>query len=568
MTYRHLNDRDICILVVEDNPVDARRFEFMLSKSQDTYKLYQAKTLETAVHMLGRHKISVVLLDLTLPDSDGVQTVRTVHTNFPRIPIVVLTGVDDDQVIVDAATAGAQDYLIKQEVTPTILWRVLRYAIERQSQEEALRASRRDYQRQAEELNMLNRIISATTMSNDEQTILDIACFNLAHFYHAQRVLILEYQPEPGTVAVQADYSQDLFPLPPISHPVESFDELTAVLLSQHTLMCPTLSINLRSFLAVSPETQAILRSLNMEGNTIGFFVLLLPETHTMEERDLLLVNMVTDEIELGLTKAGMHLRLQAHAEELESRVKERTQALAEANEQLQSLDKLKSKFVSDVSHELRNPIANLCLYLELLEFAKPDKQPQYITVLRNQVQRLSVLIEEILLLSRLENGTTNIIFQPVDLNVLVEQVFEAHIPRAHSKHLALQFIPTTSLAHVWGNPDQLTQVITNLVDNALNYTVKGGITISTKAAPKNGSKQLLLQVTDSGMGIPDEDLPYIFDRFYRGSHIDKKKMVGTGLGLGIVSEIVNLHNGRIDVTNNTKEGSTFTVTLPTPPQE
>ncbi|MCA9917516.1 MAG: response regulator [Anaerolineales bacterium] len=557
------------ILLIEDNLEEARRIELMLDLTQDTYQLLTAVSVKTARHTLETEKIQIILLDLTLPDGEGVQTIRALHTSYPQIPIVVLIGLDSDQVVADAATAGAQDYLLKQEITPSDLWRVVRYALERHNQEEELRQSQRAYQRQALELHLLNRIISTASASQDEQTILDLACFELSHFYGALRTLFLFCQEHQAALALQAgDAQPGLPPLPQTLLDFKTAQQLTAVLITQQTLICPVLAENLQQFFAVPPNSRALAHPLNMAGETIGFCLVILPESYALAVRDAQLIGMVLEEVELGLTKVQLNGRLQAHANDLEIRVQERTQALAEANKQLTSLDTLKSKFVSDISHELRNPITNLSLYLELLGVSQGEKQTQYIGILRQQVRRLYSLVEDILTLSRLEHGNSNHLFQPLDLNYLTQQVVQVHTARAQNKKVRLSFKPTTPLPLAWGDSDQMTQVITNLVDNALNYTATGSIVLSTSTHQLADRAELLLKITDSGMGILEQDLPHIFERFYRGSQIDRKAMTGTGLGLGIVKEIVEKHNGRIQVSSTVNQGTTFTVFLPTAPKE
>ncbi|MEZ4595126.1 MAG: hybrid sensor histidine kinase/response regulator, partial [Chloroflexota bacterium] len=543
------NGRSTNILLVEDNPGDQRRVALILEMTNESYQLHTAVSIQTAYQLLATQSIHIILLDLTLPDSHGVQTIRTLHTRYPHIPIVVLTGLEDAQIVADSATAGAQDFLMKQEINASNLWRVLRYALERRKQEEELRQSQQAYRRQALELNVLNHIISTASASNDEQTLLATTCYELAHFFGALRVLML-FCHHGSDVMIQASHSQnDLPPLPPPQAALALNDQLTAVLITQHTLICPKVEGSLQQFLALPPDSRAIIHPINLENATIGFCVVTLPQTFALAESDARLVSMVADEVVLGLTKMRLNGRLQAHAQELENRVQERTQALAEANEQLQSLDKLKTKFVSDVSHELRNPITNLSLYLELLEYAKAEKHAQYIAVLRNQVRRLYNLVEDILTLSRLEHSPSHHLFQPVDLNYLIQQVVGVHTPRAQSKQIKLQFLPLSPLPPAWAEPDQITQVITNLIDNALNYTARGSIIVTTDLLTQNGHPELILRVADTGMGIDQDNLPHIFERFYRGSQIDRKTMTGTGLGLGIVKEIVNRHNGRIQVT-------------------
>ncbi len=246
--------------------------------------------------------------------------------------------------------------------------------------------------------------------------------------------------------------------------------------------------------------------------------------------------------------------------EDLEQRVLERTRELAEANARLTELDQLKSKFVSDVSHELRTPIANLKLYIDLLERGKPDKQSQYIKVLHQQVRRVAALVDDILDLSRLERRQEQgLIYRAVALNEVVDQIVLAHQPRAEADGLRLTFAPAPDLPPVRADANQLAQVVTNLVTNALNYTPAGYVRVSTYV--ENG--EVCLRVVDSGSGIAAEDLPHIFERFYRGQRVLKNDMPGTGLGLAIVKEIVDLHEGRIEVDSQPGRGTTFRVWLP-----
>jgi PAS domain S-box-containing protein len=250
----------------------------------------------------------------------------------------------------------------------------------------------------------------------------------------------------------------------------------------------------------------------------------------------------------------------QRYAKELEARVVERTRELAEANERLTELDRLKSKFVSDVSHELRTPIANLKLYIDLLERGQPDKQAHYITILQQQIKRVTELVDDILNLARLEShqqqGLTP---RPLQLNELIAQIVTAHQPRAEASSLSLSFDPLADLPPIYGDANQLAQVVTNLLANALNYTRRGAVQVRTLLR----DQQIGLQVTDTGRGIAPDDLPHIFDRFYRGRHAHHADVPGTGLGLAIVKEIIELHHGQIEVDSQPDRGTTFSVWLP-----
>jgi two-component system sensor histidine kinase BaeS len=250
----------------------------------------------------------------------------------------------------------------------------------------------------------------------------------------------------------------------------------------------------------------------------------------------------------------------QRYAKELEAQVSERTRELAKANERLTELDRLKSKFVSDVSHELRTPIANLKLYIELLERGHPDKQTHYRAVLQQQIKRVAELVDDILDLARLESHQQqDTAPKPIQLNALVAQIVTAHQPRAEASSLALSFVPLADLPPTYGDANQLAQVVTNLLANALHYTQQGTIEVRTLLR----EQQIGLQISDTGRGIATEDLPHIFERFYRGRHSHHADVPGTGLGLAIVKEIVELHHGQIEVDSQPDRGTTFSVWLP-----
>jgi len=294
-------------------------------------------------------------------------------------------------------------------------------------------------------------------------------------------------------------------------------------------------------------------------GQQIGVLGLEAIQPNAFHGEALDVVREVADQLAVAIQNARLLRQTQRHAKELEQRVAERTSELAAANERLTELDRLKSKFVSDVSHELRTPIANLKLHVELLERGRPEKHEHYLTVVKQQARRLGQLVDDILNLSRLEMGKQRVAFGPVDLNFVVGQIVTAHQPRAESSTLVLSFVPQTDLQPVRGEVNQLAQVVTNLLINALNYTATGVIQVTTSQT----STAACIQIEDTGMGIDPEDLPNIFDRFYRGRRSQRSETPGTGLGLAIVKEIVDLHEGRIEVASQVKQGTTVKVWLP-----
>ncbi len=222
-------------------------------------------------------------------------------------------------------------------------------------------------------------------------------------------------------------------------------------------------------------------------------------------------------------------------------------------------LDRLKDIFVADVSHELRTPTTNIGLYLELLETAPEHKKAEYIQVLKEQSQLLRRLVEDILDLSRLAIGKTRKIeFEAVDVKLLVEQALTAYMPSADQAGIQLS-MHSAEIAPVRGEAHYLSRALQNLIGNAIQYTPKGWVKVKNW---QNG-EWVCVEVQDSGIGIPEEDLPHIFERFYRGRSVRQSKIHGTGLGLAIVKEIIEFHNGRIEVESKVGEGSVFRLYLP-----
>jgi signal transduction histidine kinase/CheY-like chemotaxis protein len=241
--------------------------------------------------------------------------------------------------------------------------------------------------------------------------------------------------------------------------------------------------------------------------------------------------------------------------------LKARTAELAAANERLRELDLLKSKFIHDVSHELRTPISNLRLYADLLERGSVHKRSHYQSVIKKQTERLNLLLEDILSLSRLDLAQERPQFVPVHLNEIVADVVQAHQVQAESSNLTLAFWPTETLPPLLAEPNQLSQVTAHLLSNALKFTPQGSIRVLTALSPDN--LHVCLEVVDSGIGIHEADIPHLFKRFYRGQQASQSAIAGTGLGLAIVWEIVHLHRGRVEVESQAGQGTTFRVWLP-----
>lgn len=218
-----------------------------------------------------------------------------------------------------------------------------------------------------------------------------------------------------------------------------------------------------------------------------------------------------------------------------------------------------KKEFVANLAHELKTPLTSISGFLETLEEENLSPEGRgYLEIIKRNTGRLVRLVEGLARLSELEEKGFELEKRPLNLAEVVRVVVEAYRKEAGKKGLSLQ-LETEPLPVVEADPFQLEQVVINLVDNAIRYTEQGRVVVSLK--PAEGG--VLLSVTDSGIGIPEEHLPRLFERFYVVDRSRSRRTGGTGLGLSIVKHIVQAHGGKIEVRSSPGFGSTFSVWLP-----
>jgi PAS domain S-box-containing protein len=251
--------------------------------------------------------------------------------------------------------------------------------------------------------------------------------------------------------------------------------------------------------------------------------------------------------------------RYRLHLEEM---VEERTIALGNAYERLQALSRLKDEFIANVSHEIRTPIANLKLYHHLLSL-RPERHAEYLATLRRETDRLQIIVEDLLLLSRLDWNPEALEMNPLDLNEIVRTHVADRASLSNELGLSLEAELADHLPLVQADRKLIERVLSVLLTNSLSYTPSGGkVIVRTLHEQREGTGWVGFSVSDTGPGIPPEERPHLFERFYRGSVGRKSGVPGTGLGLSIAHEIVTRHHGRIEVASE-GIGAVFTVWLP-----
>jgi two-component system phosphate regulon sensor histidine kinase PhoR len=229
----------------------------------------------------------------------------------------------------------------------------------------------------------------------------------------------------------------------------------------------------------------------------------------------------------------------------------------------LKELEKVRQDFVANVSHELRTPLTTIKGYAEtLLEGAlKEEVAFQFVQVIKRHTDRLTKIVEDLLMLSKIESKEFRLKREVISLQDLIDDVIDFVKGAAEKKNISISRNEILSSLVLEADRNYLEQVLTNLLDNAIKYTPEGGrITIS---AIEKESKEIQFSIEDNGIGIPREDIPRIFERFYRVDKGRSQELGGTGLGLSIVKHLVQAHGGRVWVESQLGKGSTFYFTLP-----
>lgn len=228
-------------------------------------------------------------------------------------------------------------------------------------------------------------------------------------------------------------------------------------------------------------------------------------------------------------------------------------------------ISQMKNDFVSHVSHELKTPIASITAYSEMLvdgEANDEETRKEFYSVIQSQAERLNRLIEDILNISRIESGLVKVVKKPVSLTILIEEQLQMIKGYAEEKNITVISQKPIIFDQVYADKDMISQVIVNLLSNAVKYTKPGG-SVEIKTEVDEAASVARVSVTDTGVGIPEDEVEHVFDKFYRVD-ANKKQAKGTGLGLSLVKQMVEkVHNGRVFVKSRVGQGSTFGFELP-----
>ena len=252
---------------------------------------------------------------------------------------------------------------------------------------------------------------------------------------------------------------------------------------------------------------------------------------------------------------------LTKHLSALENEIKEMFEKAKSDIEYLERLQRMRSQFLGNVSHELRTPIFSIQGYLETLlngAIDDPKVNKHFLQKANQNTVSLSNLLNHLIDISMIESGEMRMSYRYFDINIFIQSIVNEFVPMAGEKNIKLIFNPAKEGLQVFGDKDKIRQVFVNLLQNAIKYTDEGSIEILLDEE----KKLVNISVKDTGIGIPEEDLNRVFERFYRVDKARSRAVGGTGLGLAIVKHIIEAHNSKIFVQSKQGEGSTFSFKL------
>lgn len=270
-------------------------------------------------------------------------------------------------------------------------------------------------------------------------------------------------------------------------------------------------------------------------------------------------ISMAHDNTDAVITKA----KVEKLNEELEKKVVQRTWQLDHANKELSKVLDLKSKFISDASHELRTPLTiaqgNLDLAIQEAKHAKKEV-PELYNIVCREIRQMADILGDLTMLTNADSQTEYLAYEPIDINKLLLEVSSSLSVLAKPKNIKISTKNTEKGLTIKGDEDKIEKLLINIVRNAIKYTGKNGkINLQTEV----GENEVRIIIEDNGIGIPEQDLPYIFERFYRVDKARSRTEGGTGLGLSICKWIAEAHGGYINVQSKINKGTKFIVHLP-----
>lgn len=541
-----MSDDTIKVLLVEDNPGDARLLrEFLREPGGTAFDLVHVDRLGPALDLIAAEPFAVLLLDLSLPDAQGLKIIGRVRACAPDAPIVIMTGLNDEEVGVKAVEQGAQDYLIKGQVDGQLLVRSLRYAIQRNRAEESLKQRNR-------ELLILRRvsevILSSLDLASATEKILEEALVSCS--FDLGNIRLLDPSRELLEVAASKGYRdpENVLAHRKISRAVDGASSVFAERIFQESCIEENVqgAAGFRTLRREGVES-FIAVPIRAHGEVLGMLQLASRKPRNFKREEVSLLETIGNQMGVAVQKSRLYQETMR-------------QAIA-----LEHANKMQADFTAMIAHDLRSPLMNIMgaaeVMMDGLFGSVNDEQKKWLAKIQASSRGLADLVSDFLDVSKLESGYADVAQETVNLGELIQKSVGNYLIRAFERKISLRDAVDPAVPLVQADPRRLDQVLGNLISNAIKFTGEGG-DIEVAAACENAN-EATVWVKDTGAGIPAGEIESLFEKYRQCSNIRSSKYKGTGLGLVICKMIVEAHGGKIWVDSQLGKGSTFYFSLP-----